>query len=262
MFRGPLLEIFSLLFSGNPSQSQIISCVLSVFSVLVIIFVVFPIHECAHGLMAKILGDDTAERQGRLTLNPFAHIDPFGALAMFICRIGWAKPTPVNLRNCTKVKQRTALALTSLAGPLANVLLSYILVIAAKIVLISSCNGDPNELIMYVVTGVSPSGSMNDVIWYVVNGLIYTALINIYLAVFNLVPIPPFDGFNILSSFLPGKAVYVMQRNQQIIYWVFFALLVFGILDVPFGLASNGIMWLLDKGSFFVPDHGMLQMII
>lgn len=231
MFRGPLLEIFSLLFSGNPSQSQIISCVLSVFSVLVIIFVVFPIHECAHGLMAKILGDDTAERQGRLTLNPFAHIDPFGALAMFICRIGWAKPTPVNLRNCTKVKQRTALALTSLAGPLANVLLSYILVIAYKIVMLNM-----TSMAMY----------------YVALGLLYTAQINIYLAVFNLVPIPPFDGFNILSSFLPGKAVYFMQRNQQIIYWVFFALLVFGILDVPFGLASNGIMWLLDKGSFFV----------
>ena len=231
MFRGPLLEIFSLLFSGNPSQSQIISCVLSVFSVLVIIFVVFPIHECAHGLMAKILGDDTAERQGRLTLNPFAHIDPFGALAMFICRIGWAKPTPVDLRNCTKVKQRTALALTSLAGPLANVLLSYILVIAYKIVMINM-----TSMAMY----------------YVALGLLYTAQINIYLAVFNLVPIPPFDGFNILSSFLPGKAVYFMQRNQQIIYWVFFALLVFGILDVPFGLASNGIMWLLDKGSFFV----------
>lgn len=228
MFRGPLLEIFSLLFSGNPSQSQIISCVLSVFSVLVIIFVVFPIHECAHGLMAKILGDDTAERQGRLTLNPFAHIDPFGALAMFICRIGWAKPTPVNLRNCTKVKQRTALALTSLAGPLANVLLSYILVIAYKIVMFNMTSN------------------------YVALGLLYTARINIYLAVFNLVPIPPFDGFNILSSFLPGKAVYFMQRNQQIIYWVFFALLVFGMLDVPFGLASNGIMWLLDKGSFFV----------
>lgn len=231
MFRGPLLEIFSLLFSGNPSQSQIISCVLSVFSVLVIIFVVFPIHECAHGLMAKILGDDTAERQGRLTLNPFAHIDPFGALAMFICRIGWAKPTPVNLRNCTKVKQRTALALTSLAGPLANVLLSYILVIAYKIVMLNM-----TSMAMY----------------YVALGLLYTAQINIYLAVFNLVPIPPFDGFNILSSFLPGKAVYFMQRNQQIIYWVFFALLVFGILDVPFGLASDGIMWLLDKGSFFV----------
>ncbi len=187
MFRGPLLEIFSLIFSGNPSQQQIISCVLSVFSVLVIIFVVFPIHECAHGLMAKILGDDTAERQGRLTLNPFAHIDPFGALAMFICRIGWAKPTPVNIRNCTKVKQRTALALTSLAGPLANILLSYILIIIAKIVLVSSV------------------GNVSDVVLYVVMALCYTATINVFLGVFNLIPIPPFDGFNILSSLLHAE---------------------------------------------------------
>lgn len=231
MFRGPLLEIFSLIFSGNPTQSQVISCVLSVFSVLVIIFVVFPIHECAHGLMAKILGDDTAERQGRLTLNPFAHIDPFGALAMFICRIGWAKPTPVDIRRCNKVKPRTALALTSLAGPLANILLGYVLIIAEKLVLVYG-------------TG--------DAAVYVALGLYYTVQINIYLAVFNLVPIPPFDGFNILASFLPGKAVYFMQKNQQIIYWVFFALLVFGVLDLPLGAASNGIMWLLDKASSFV----------
>ena len=244
MFRGPLLEIFSLIFSGNPSQQQIISCVLSVFSVLVIIFVVFPIHECAHGLMAKILGDDTAERQGRLTLNPFAHIDPFGALAMFICRIGWAKPTPVNIRNGTKGKQRTALALTSLAGPLANILLSYILIIIAKIVLVSSV------------------GNVSDVVLYVVMALCYTATINVFLGVFNLIPIPPFDGFNILSSFLPGKAVYFMQKNQQVIYWVFFALLIFGALDVPLGAASNGIIWLLNKASFFVPDGGLINLFI
>ncbi len=237
MFRGPLLEIFGLLFSGNPSQSDIISCVLSVFSVLVIIFVVFPIHECAHGLMAKILGDDTAERQGRLTLNPFSHIDPLGALMMFVCRIGWAKPTPVDIRRCNKVKPRTAMALTSLAGPVANFLLSYILIIAAKLVLINAAG----EVGMYVVVGIS-----------------YTATINVYLGVFNLIPISPFDGFGILSGFLPAKAIYFMQRNQRIIYWIFFALLVFGALDLPLGAASNGILWLLDKGSFFVPDGGML----
>lgn len=194
--------------------------------------------------MAKILGDDTAERQGRLTLNPFAHIDPFGALAMFICRIGWAKPTPVNIRNCTKVKQRTALALTSLAGPLANILLSYILIIIAKIVLVSSV------------------GNVSDVVLYVVMALCYTATINVFLGVFNLIPIPPFDGFNILSSFLPGKAVYFMQKNQQVIYWVFFALLIFGALDVPLGAASNGIIWLLNKASFFVPDGGLINLFI
>lgn len=232
MFRGPLLELFALLFSGNPSSGAVISVVLSVFSVLVIIFVVFPIHECAHGFMAKMLGDDTAEHAGRLTLNPFAHIDPFGALAMFICNIGWAKPTPVDIRRCRKVKPRTALALTSLAGPMANVLLGYILIIASKLVAMNLTS---------------------DVAYYVLEGLLITVDINIYLAVFNLVPIPPFDGFNILSSFLPTKAVYVMQRNQQIIYWAFFALLIFGALDIPLGYATNGIIWLLYKASFFIP---------
>ena len=86
MFRGPLIELFMLLFSGSVTESQVVSVVLSIFSVLVIIFVVFPIHECAHGLMAKILGDDTAERQGRLTLNPFAHIDVMGAVMMMAIR--------------------------------------------------------------------------------------------------------------------------------------------------------------------------------
>ena len=163
---------------------------------------------------------------------------------MFICRIGWAKPTPVNIRNCTKVKQRTALALTSLAGPLANILLSYILIIIAKIVLVSSV------------------GNVSDVVLYVVMALCYTATINVFLGVFNLIPIPPFDGFNILSSFLPGKAVYFMQKNQQVIYWVFFALLIFGALDVPLGAASNGIIWLLNKASFFVPDGGLINLFI
>ena len=192
MFRGPLIELFMLLFSGSVTESQVVSVVLSIFSVLVIIFVVFPIHECAHGLMAKILGDDTAERQGRLTLNPFAHIDVMGAVMMMLFRIGWAKPTPVDIRRCNKVKPRAALALTSLAGPLANILLSYIMIIAYKLVLMNL---------------TSTTGA------YIALGLYYTAQINVYLAVFNLVPIAPFDGFNILASFLPGKAAEESADN-------------------------------------------------
>jgi len=240
VFKGPLIEIFELLFSGGITDSQVLEVVLSLFSVLVIIFVVFPIHECAHGVMAKILGDDTAERQGRLTLNPFAHIDPLGALAMLICRIGWAKPTPVDLRRCTKVKSRTALALTSLAGPLSNVLLGYVLLIINKILWLN----------MTVADIMNPNP-----IYYVALGIGITLQLNIYLAVFNLIPIPPFDGFNILSSFLPYKAVAVMQKYQQVIYLVFFGLLVFGALDVPLSYASMGILWLLDKASFFIPTY-------
>ena len=231
MFKGPLLELFGLLFSGNRTNGDIISVVLSFFSVLVIIFVVFPIREFARGYVAKKLGDDTSEMAGKLTLNPFAHIDPMGALAMFLFRIGWAKPTPINISRCRNVKPRTALALTALSGPLANIILSYILMIAYKLVLINA---------------------VNDVMIYIAMGISITVQINVFLAVFNLIPIPPFDGFSILATVLPTKAVYFMEKNQQIIYLIFFALLMFGFLDIPLGFLSNCVMWLLDKASFFI----------
>jgi Zn-dependent protease len=193
--------------------------VISLFSVLVIIFVVFPIHECAHGWVAKLLGDDTAERQGRLTLNPFHHIDAMGALAMLLCNIGWAKPTPVNLRNCTKVSMRTANVLVSLAGPLSNLLLSLLIIIIYKVLLMAM----PLSVTLY----------------YVLFALNYTATINIYLAVFNLIPIPPFDGYHILASFLKPRALAFMERNGRIIYWVVFFLIISGLLSIPLGYISD-----------------------
>ncbi len=232
MFRGPLLELFGLLFSGNRTNDDIISVVLSFFSVLVIIFVVFPIREYFRGFVAKKLGDDTPEMAGKLTMNPFAHIDPMGALAMFLFRIGWPKPTPINISRCRNVKPRTALVLTSLSGPVANILLSYILLIIYKILWLNM---------------------VNDIVNCIALGLAITIQINIFLAVFNLIPIPPFDGFSILATVLPAKAVYFMEKNQQIIYLIFFALLMFGFLDIPLGFLSNCVYWLLDKASFFIP---------
>ncbi|MGN1340677.1 MAG: site-2 protease family protein [Oscillospiraceae bacterium] len=232
MFRGPLLELFGVLFNSNRTDADIISVVLSIFSVLVIIMVVFPIREFFRGFVAKKLGDDTPEMAGKLTLNPFAHIDPMGALAMFLFRIGWPKPTPINISRCNKVKPRTALVLTSLSGPVANILMSYILMIVYKILWLNMAS---------------------EAVYYIALALFITIQINVFLAIFNLIPIPPFDGFNILATFLPRKAVYFMERYQQIIYLVFFALLMFGFLDVPLGALTNGVLWLLDKASFFIP---------
>lgn len=231
MLRGPLLDIISLIFKKNATASDYIQVAISVFSVLVVLFLVFPIFEYARGLAAKLMGDDTPERSGMLTLNPFVHIDPMGALVMFICRIGWTKPMPINISNCRKVKPRTAAVLVSLAGPVANILLSYIMVIAYKLVLMSGAG---------------------DIAYYIALGLIYTAQISIFLAIIILIPIPPFAGFTILSGFLPRRVVQFMLRYQQIIYWVFLALLVTGALSVPFSFISQGVLWLLDKASFFL----------
>ncbi len=226
--QGPIFDVFYALMG----RGDMITAILSVFSVAVIIFVVFPIHECAHGLMAKILGDDTAEREGRLTLNPFDHIDLMGALCMCVCCIGWAKPTPVNITRCRKVKARTALALTSLAGPMSNIILSYVMMIIMKLVM---------NFAITSTTGL-----------YVAFALQQVIVLNIYLAIFNLIPIPPFDGSKILYSFLPAKGISFMERYGQYMHWGFFLLLILGILDIPLNFLTDIIYWLLDKASFFL----------
>ncbi len=225
--KGPVFELLDWMAGRTTLETVVISF----FAVAVIIFVVFPIHECAHGFMAKLLGDDTADREGRLTLNPFAHIDPTGAIVMCFCCIGWAKPVPVTISRCSKVKGRTALALTSLAGPMANIILAYVFLIISKIVLMSV-----NSMAMLYV-------------WSAIGLVVH---LNIYLAVFNLLPIPPFDGSKILYSFLPTKGIVFMERYGQMIHWVFFALLIFGVLDVPLSFLTDCVVWVLDKASFFV----------
>lgn len=228
--RGPIFDLLDLIMG----RGSIVTTAISFFSVFVIIFVVFPIHECAHGLVAKLLGDDTAERQGRLTLNPLHHIDPMGALAMCLCNIGWAKPTPVDLRRCSKVSIRKANVLVSLAGPVSNILLSLVLIIVEKVIILAA------------------GGSIDMTLYYVVLALNYTVTINIYLAVFNLIPVPPFDGYHVLASFLPAKAVYFMEKNGRIIYWIVFFLIISGVLSIPLGIISDGIYRLLDKMTFFL----------
>lgn len=227
--KGALLYLFDY-FAGN---CELLTVVIMFFSVFVIIFLCFPIHECAHALAAKILGDDTAERQGRITLNPLAHIDPMGAICMCICCIGWAKPTPVDLRNCRKVSMRAANVLVSLAGPLSNILLALIVMIIYKIMI--AAGAVTSETAVYIMLG------LNQIIQ-----------INIFLGIFNLIPIPPFDGYHILASFLPAKAVYFMERNGQIINFVVLLLLISNVLDAPLMFLENGVWSFLDLITRFI----------
>ena len=219
--------MLNTILSGN-----ITSIILSAFSLLIVLFVCFPVHECAHATVAKWLGDDTAERQGRVTLNPFAHLDILGTIGLILFGIGWAKPVPVQPYRCRKVKsQKAAMALTAAAGPISNILISLIFMIIWKILIVT-------EAIVSI-----------PYLPYIFTMVITT---NLYLAVFNLLPIPPFDGSRIFLAFLPQKYYFSIMKYEQIIMLVILGLLWTGILDIPFMFLSNGLYSFLDLITGFI----------
>ncbi|MBQ9948433.1 MAG: site-2 protease family protein [Oscillospiraceae bacterium] len=235
--KGPLFELMDVFVANSANrQAEVIECVISFFAVAVIVFVVFPLREVARGYVAKLIGDDTGEREGRLTLNPFSHIDPRGAFFLCITCIGWSRTMPINYNRCTKVKPRTAVILTSLAGPVASILLSYITMIISKLLFVTADFNSVSFEMMY----------------YISMGLSQITLINVSLAVLHLLPIPPFDGSKILCCFLPPKGVIFMERYGQIINLIFFVALILGFLDVPLAYLDVGLIMLLDAASFFV----------
>lgn len=143
----------------------------------VVLLVCFPVHECAHALVAYKLGDPTGKEAGRITLNPFKHLDLWGSISLLLIGVGFAKPVPVNLNNFRKRKQYYAL--TALAGPVSNLLMAVLLFVLAKTVAAQFGSGG---------TGYS--------------FLLRAAYINVSLAVFNMIPIPPLDGSKVLSAVL------------------------------------------------------------
>ena len=199
--------------------------IISFFSVFVIIFLVFPFREFARAWVAKQLGDNTAEQAGMLTMNPLAHIDLMGALCMCLCCIGWSKPTPININRCRKVNQNTAVVLVSLTGPLSLFLLGFFMMIIAKVLLVA------------VVTPTT---------YYISLALVMAAQICSYLAVLNLLPVPPFDGYYIIAGLLPRNAAIWMERNAQIINIVVLVLLISGALSMPLSFLAERMMYLMD----------------
>ena len=206
--------------------SDALTIMMSFFSILVVLLVATPVHECAHGWMAKLLGDDTAENSGRLTLNPIHHLDPMGTICMLLFGIGWGKPVPVNPARCRKVKGKTAMALTALAGPVSNVLLALVFMIIYKVVFYTC-------------------GTVNNISYFLA-ALIFIIDINLYLAVFNLIPIPPFDGSRIMLAFLPTKLYFSIMKYERVIMVAIMLLLWSGILSIPLQIVSNWIFNGLD----------------
>ncbi len=217
-------------------SGSMIEIILTAFSLLVMLFVVFPVHECSHALAAKLLGDDTAEREGRITLNPFAHLDIMGTIGILAFGIGWAKPVPVNPARCRKVSQKAAMAITAAAGPMANFVSSLIFMIIMK-VLIVCYNG---------------SDSAPDALYYVIMALRLIIDIDLFNGVFNLLPVPPFDGSRVFFAFLPTKYYFSIMKYERYIMIVLLLLMWTGILSIPFSILSDLLYGFLDLITKFI----------
>lgn len=211
---------------------------LSLFEILagaICLMIALPFHECAHGYVAYRLGDPTAKNMGRLTLNPLKHIDIMGAISMVFLGIGWAKPVQINPNNFKNPK--AGMAISSAAGPLSNLLLAYIFTVLYKAV--------------YVFANAA-SGSLNTVFTFILMLLSSLITVNITLTVFNLIPIPPFDGSRIINYFLPEHLYFKIMEYENYIMIAVFILVFSGALSKPLYYLDNLVLQLLDKLTFFM----------
>ena len=218
-----------LLTGGGDVKDYIIHLLLCI----PIIFLSLSLHETAHGYVASKLGDPTAKNLGRLTLNPIKHLDPIGFICMLLMGFGWAKPVPINTRYFKK--PRRDMAISAIAGPISNILLAVIFAVLLKLFYV---------LIPYVFPRY-PSELVLNILSYTSVFLYYGISLNISLAVFNLLPVPPLDGSRFFYVFLPPKYYFGVMRYENYISIAVMVLLFVGALDPILSFARNGIMNLI-----------------
>ena len=187
----------------------------------VAMLIVIPFHESAHALISWKLGDSTAKDMGRLSMNPLRHFDPLGALCMLVGGVGWAKPVSINPYNYKNPK--VGMALSAAAGPASNFLLAWVSMILYKLCWYSGLGDAVPVLTMFLY-------------------LEYMASINTMLAVFNLLPVPPFDGSRIALLFLPQRLYFKAMKYERYIMLAVLALVFLGLLNTPLSMLVNA-MW-------------------
>lgn len=169
------------------------------------ILIASTVHEYAHAWTAYKLGDVTAKMNGRLTLNPLAHIDPIGALMMIIARFGWSKPVPINEYNFKNPVVGTAIS--SFAGPASNLVLAFVA-----------------SLVLRLIPYSGEISSMTAQSTYILTLFVTFIIVNLSLALFNLIPVPPLDGHKIVRAFLPKKIRYYWESLERYGMWILVAL--------------------------------------
>ncbi len=217
--------LYSILNSGG--HIDFVDIIMHILATLTVIFIVLPFHELAHGFVANKLGDDTAKRAGRLTFNPFQHIDPMGSLCLLLVGFGWAQPVPVNMYKLKNPKRD--MALVALAGPAANIIAAFV-----------GC-------ILEVCWSWFLAVNFGDTIWFqAVDAFFgYYVSVNIGLAVFNLIPLPPLDGSKILGAFLPEDLYQKQLMNEQKLSWILVILVMTNIVDKIMALPTALLTTLL-----------------
>lgn len=193
-------------------------------AVLLLYSVIF--HEVAHGWVAYKMGDETAKWLGRLTLNPVKHMDPLGSLMLLVVGFGWAKPVPINLENIPAPQRRKGLILVSAAGVTANIIIAF-------------C-----ALLVWRLMSPAPDSMMYNVLYLL-------AKINILLAAFNLIPIPPLDGSKILMGFTPESFNRVLYQVEPFGFFIVLGLLLTGAINPVINIFQSAIVSLI---SLFLPS--------
>ena len=185
----------------------------------IVVLIAIPFHESAHALASHLLGDNTAVRAGRLSLNPMRHFDPLGALCMLVGGVGWAKPVSINPYNYKNPK--VGMALSAAAGPASNFLLAWVSMILYKLCWYSGARQAVPALSMF---------------------LYYMVAMNVSLGVFNLLPVPTFDGSRIALLFLPQRLYFKAMKYERYIMLAVLALVFLGLLNTPLSMLVNA-MW-------------------